>query len=108
MPIFMTKFSYTYDAWQKLAKHPEDRSIPVKALFEGLGGRLIGMYYMMGDSDGIIISEMPDAKTAATAIVAAGLAGHTRKLETTQLFSIQEGLEILGGAGKIAYPAPKG
>ena len=51
MPTFMTNFVYTGESWQKLAKKPEDRSVPVKALMEKLGGRLISMYYMAGDYD---------------------------------------------------------
>ena len=49
MPTFMTNFVYTGESWQKLASRPEDRSVPVKALMEKLGGRLISMYYMAGD-----------------------------------------------------------
>jgi len=108
MPTYLTQFVYTGEAWQKLAKNPEDRSAPVKALMESLGGRLIGMYYMMGDYDGFIIYELPDAKTAGTAVITAGLAGHIRTLKTSQLFTVAEGMEILGHAGKLAYPAPKG
>ncbi len=108
MPTFMTQFSYTQKAWQDLAKNPEDRSAPVKKLLEGLGGRLIALYYAMGDYDGVLIFEAPDAATAATGILAAGMAGHLRTLKTTQLFSIDEGISILGKVGGIAFPAPKG
>lgn len=108
MPLFITKFSYTHQAWQNLAKNPEDRSVPLSKLFESLGGRLIGMYYMLGDCDGFVIYEMPDAKTAATGIVATGLAGHVSRLETNQLFSVQEGIEILGRAGKVSLAPPRG
>jgi len=108
VPTFFTTFDYTAEGWQKLAKHPEDRSIPVKALMEKLGGRLVSMYYMAGEHDGFIIYEAPDAKVAATAIVAAGLAGHIRSLKTSQLYTVAEAVEVLGNAGKLHYPAPKG
>jgi uncharacterized protein with GYD domain len=108
MPTYMTSFDYTHEGWQKLAKNPEDRSAPVKALMEKLGGRLVSMYYMAGDHDGFIIYEAPDAKVAATAIVAAGLAGHIRTLKTSQLYTVQEAMEVMGNAGRLAYPAPKG
>ncbi|WP_309678933.1 GYD domain-containing protein [Polaromonas sp.] len=108
MPTYMTSFVYNGEGWQKLAKNPEDRSIPVKALMEKLGGRLISMYYMAGDYDGFIIYEAPDAKVAATAVVAVGLAGHIRTLKTSQLYTVAEATEVMGNAGKLAYPAPKG
>lgn len=108
MPTYMTNFVYTGEGWQKLAKNPEDRSVPVKALMKKLGGRLISMYYMAGDYDGFIIYEAPDAQVAATAIIAAGLAGHIRSLKTSQLYTVAEAMEAVGNAGKLAYPAPKG
>jgi hypothetical protein len=40
MPLYVTQYSLTTEAWAALAKNPEDRSIPVKALFEKIGGRL--------------------------------------------------------------------
>ena len=108
MPTFMTSFAYTAEGWQKLAKNPEDRSVPVKALMKKLGGRLISMYYMAGDHDGFIIYELPDNNVAATAIIAAGLAGHIRSLKTAPLFTIAEAVEAIGNAGKLVYPPPKG
>lgn len=105
MPRYLTQFVYSGEAWQKLAKNPEDRSAPVKALMEGLGGRLIGMYYMMGDYDGFILYEVPGAKAAAAGVITAGLAGHIRTLKTSRLFTVAEGMEILAQAGKLAYPA---
>jgi len=108
MPTFMTSFVYHGESWKKLAKNPEDRSFPVKALMEKLGGRLVSMYYMAGDYDGLIIYELPDAKVAATAIIAIGLAGHIRALKTSQLYTVTESIEVLGNAGKLAYPAPQG
>lgn len=108
MPTFMTKFSYTRETWQKLVQHPEDRSIPLRTLMEGLGGRLIGMYFSMGEGDGLLISEMPDAQAVTTAMLAARLPGHVARLETTQLFTVSEALEIMGKAGRIAFQVPKG
>ncbi|HEY2257111.1 MAG TPA: GYD domain-containing protein [Variovorax sp.] len=108
MPTYLTNFSYTTEGWQKLAKNPEDRSVPVKALMEKLGGKLLSMYYMAGDYDGFIVYEAPDAKVVATAIVATELAGHLRTVKTSQLFTVPEFMEVLGNAGKVAFPAPKG
>ncbi len=108
MPTFMSNFSYTVEAWQKLSKNPEDRSVPVAALAEKLGGKLISMYYMAGDYDGVIIFEVPDAKAAATISIAAELAGHVKTIKTSQLYTTAEAMEAMGSAGKLAFPGPKG
>jgi uncharacterized protein with GYD domain len=108
MPTYMSNFSYTVEAWQKLCKTPEDRSVPIAALTEKLGGKLISLYYMAGDYDGVIIFEAPDAKAAATVSIAAELAGHVKSIKTSQLYTVAEAMEAMGNAGKLAFPAPKG
>jgi uncharacterized protein with GYD domain len=108
MPAFISNFSYTVEAWQKLCKAPEDRSVPIAALAEKLGGKLISMYYMAGDYDGIVIFEAPDAKAAATFSIAAELAGHVKTLKTSQLYTVAEAMEAMGKAAKLGLPAPKG
>ena len=108
MSLYMTQFSYTPEAWAALAKNPEDRSIPVKALFEKLGGRMIGMYYCFGEYDGVIIGEVPDNVTQMAAALAGISPGHVKAIKTTVLFSISEALEGLNKSGAIAYPGPKG
>ena len=40
--------------------------------------------------------------------IAAGLAGHIRSLKTSQLYTVAETMEVVGSAGKLAFPAPKG
>jgi uncharacterized protein with GYD domain len=106
MPLYMTQFSYTTEAWAALAKNPQDRSVPVKALFEKIGGRLIGMYYCYGEYDGVIISECPDNASQAGATIAAVLPGHVRSIKTTVLFSVAEAMQAMKRAGTISYSGP--
>lgn len=44
MPLYMTQFAYTPEAWAALVDNPEDRSAPVRELTEAMGGRVIGWY----------------------------------------------------------------
>ena len=108
MALYMTQFSYTAEAWAALMKKPEDRSVPLKALCEKLGGRLIGMYYCFGEYDGVAIIEAPDNSAQMTALLAVIAPGHLKATKTTVLFTVQEALQVLTKAGGITYPAPKG
>lgn len=108
MPTYMTQFTYTGEAWMNLMKNPEDRSAPAAKLLESLGGKLIGHYYMTGDHDGVIIYEAPDAKVAATGLMAAAKAGHMQALKTSQLYTMGEVIEIIGEANKLSFAGPKG
>ena len=49
MPLYMTQFAYTPEAWATLSDNPEDRSVAVRDLLETQGGRLIGWYLSFGE-----------------------------------------------------------
>jgi uncharacterized protein with GYD domain len=108
MTVYMTQFSYTAEASAALAENPEDRSVPVKALAESVGGRLIGLWYSFGEYDGFIFFEAPDTVAAATAVVAAGLGGQLKGTKTTVLLTVDEAMSAMGRAGKLVYKAPEG
>ena len=105
---FMVQASYTPESWAKMAKNPEDRTAPVKALLEKVGGRLIDMYYCFGEYDVIVICEAPDETTSAGAVLASFAAGHLKASKTTILLTVEQAMEAMGKAGTIIYPAPKG
>ena len=109
MAVYMTQWSYTPQAWANLAKNPENREAPLKALIEEkLGGRLISMYYCFGEYDGIAIYEQADETTAMAGVLAAIAPGHLKATKTTALLTVKQAMDAMGKAGAIAYPAPKG
>jgi uncharacterized protein with GYD domain len=106
MPLYMTQFAYTPEAWAALVDNPEDRSVPVRQLAESMGGRLVGWYLSLGEYDGLLIFEAPDDATAGAAVLAAVRPGHLRATKTTRLFTAEEGMEIMRRAGGTAFQAP--
>jgi uncharacterized protein with GYD domain len=44
VPLFLTKFSMTPEAWAKMIKEPEDRRESVGRLLEAAGGKLHGYW----------------------------------------------------------------
>ena len=106
MPLYMTQFAYTPEAWAALVDNPEDRSAPVREVVENMGGRLIGWYLSMGEYDGLLIYEASDAASAGAAILAAARRGHLRATKTTPLFSADESVEIMRRAGGTSFRAP--
>jgi uncharacterized protein with GYD domain len=108
MPLYMTQFSYTPEAWAALVKNPEDRSIPVKALLEKFGGKLIGLYYTFGEYDGLIISEGPDNNASMSSLLVSLSAGHVRALKTSPIFSSTEALQNMKNAGITTLKPPRG
>ena len=107
MPIYMTHFAYTSDAWASLAKNPQNREKVFRELIEKLGGRLVAFYYAFGEYDGVFITEMPDEATLAAALLAAISAGHTKAIKTTVLLSTEQAMEAMRKAGTQSYQAPR-
>ena len=106
MPLYMSQFSYTPEAWAALTQNPEDRSEPLRRLLESMGGRLVSMHYSFGDYDGLIILEAPDEKTAAAGILSAVSAGHVKDIKTNPLLTIEDAMEVFRRAGEATYRAP--
>jgi uncharacterized protein with GYD domain len=106
MPLYMSQFAYTSEALAALAQNPEDRSEPIRALAENLGGRLVSYYNTFGEYDGVAIFEAPDEGTAAAVAIAAISPGHLRSFKTTLLLSAEEGVEAMRRAGRVTFRRP--
>ncbi len=106
MPLYMSQFSYTAEAWAALAQNPEDRSEVLRGLAEGMGGRLLSFHYSFGDYDGVIVLEAPDEKAAAAMILTAVSAGHIKSIKTTTLLTVEDAMEVFRRAGEATYRAP--
>jgi uncharacterized protein with GYD domain len=106
MPLYMTQFAYTPEAWAALVDNPEDRSAAVRELTERLGGRLVSWYLSFGEYDGLTIYEAPDNATAGAAALVAASRGHLRAVKTTPLFTAEESMEVMRRARETSFRAP--
>ena len=106
MPMYLTRFSYTPEAWARLAMNPEDRRNAARTYIESVGGRLHGFWYAFGAHDGYTLWEAPDDVSMAAVALAIGSGGAVTSLETTVLLSVEETLEALRRAGQVQYRAP--
>jgi uncharacterized protein with GYD domain len=106
MPVYMFQFTYSPEAWAALVRKPEDRTAAVEALTKSVGGRLVSLFYHMGDYDGTAIIEAPDDMAANAAVMASVASGAIRSSRTTRLYSPKELVEVLGKAGKMSFRAP--
>jgi uncharacterized protein with GYD domain len=107
MPLYMTHFAYTPEAWAALAKNPQNREDVLRALIEKFGGRLVSFYYCFGEYDGVFISEMPDETTITAAVLAAISPGHVKAVKTTVLLTTEQTMEAMRKAGGQTYQGPK-
>ena len=108
MPLYMTQFAYTPEAWAALTRKPEDRSDPLRGLLERLGGHLHSFYYSFGEFDGVFIFEAPDETVVTAAVMAATSAGHIKAVKTTTLVPMERALDAMRKAGTLTYQPPTG
>ncbi|HYN06665.1 MAG TPA: GYD domain-containing protein [Vicinamibacterales bacterium] len=104
MPKYLVRASYTTEGAKGLIKDGgSGRRAAAQKLIESVGGSIESFYYVLGDTDVIIIADLPDATTAAAVSVTVAAGGGVR-LSTTPLLTIQE----MDAACKkqMAYRAP--
>ena len=108
MPRFITFFSYTGESAKAMIERPSDRSAATKALVESLGGTQEAFYWMQGQHDGFLITNLPDGVTAAALVAAVGATGAGARLQTHQIFDQDEQAAILKHAdtARQAYKPP--
>ena len=106
MPLYLTRFSYTPETWDRLIKKPEDRRAAAQQYIESVGGKMHGFWYAFGDHDGYNLWEAPDNVSMAAVAVAIGAGGALSSIQTTVLLTVEETLAALEKARSIKYKPP--
>jgi uncharacterized protein with GYD domain len=106
MPVYMTQFAYTPEAWAALIRNPEDRSRVLGDHLEKVGGKLLCFYYAFSEYDGVAIFEAPDETAAAAALLAVVAPGHDRSIKTTALLTVEQAMEGMRQASGLKYRPP--
>jgi uncharacterized protein with GYD domain len=105
---YVTFFSYTGEAWERMIKRPGNRANAARELIEEIGGKMEAFYWMLGGWDGLIIYQVPDVASAAALAGRVISSDLLRGISTHQLLSSDEGHEALlkAKAAAGAYQPP--
>jgi uncharacterized protein with GYD domain len=108
MAKYVSLFSYSSEAIKGMIDHPSDRAAAAKGLVEALGGPLEAFYWMQGQHDGLLISELPESVNGAALTAAVAASGAISHGETHQLFDHDQQASIVSLAGSAlnAYTPP--
>lgn len=106
MAFYLTRFSYTPQAWATLVKNPEDRRPAATKYIESVGGKLHGFWYAFGDQDGYCLWEAQDNVSMAAAAIALSAGGALSSFHTTVLLTVEETVAAMRKAASIRYRAP--
>src|SRR5438046_9809164 len=110
MPLFVTQGRVQREYIKGGLAKPEDRHAAISRLCEQAGGKLVSLYFTLGQYDFLVISEMPDAKAASVLAFVATGGGGIEGSGATQAFTAAEAGARLAAAGRNGspYDAPAG
>jgi uncharacterized protein with GYD domain len=106
MSTYLVQGCYTSESIAALVKKPEDRSVAVRELVEGLGGKFEGFWLASGEYDFVGIVQFPDLQTAAAFALAAAAGGGVHNFQTTPLLTWTEGMDAFKKARGAKYRPP--
>ena len=95
MPAYVTLFNFTEQGIRNIKDSPNRAKAAAEAL-KGLGGRFIGIWWLVGQYDGVVIVEVPDDATLARFLMATGMQGNIRTT-TMRAIGEEEIATIIGG-----------
>jgi uncharacterized protein with GYD domain len=96
MPAYVTLFNFTEQGIRNIKESPSRAKAASKAL-EGLGGRFIGIWWLLGQYDGIVVFEAPNDEVVAQFLMATGMQGNIKTL-TMRAFGEESIANLTGGA----------
>jgi uncharacterized protein with GYD domain len=86
MPKYLLAVSYTADGAKGVLKDGgTKRREAARAAVQSVGGSLEGMYFAFGDSDAIVIADMPDQASVIAASLALNASGAVTSRTTVLL-----------------------
>lgn len=95
MPAYVTLFNWTEQGIRDV-KETGKRIQTGREAWEKSGGHLIGIWWTLGQYDGVIIHEAPDDETATRLLIQTGLQGNIRTT-TMRAFGEEEIGRIVQG-----------
>jgi uncharacterized protein with GYD domain len=90
MPKYLVQGSYTVEGARGLRNDGGTKRRQVaEALLKEAGGKLEGFYFTFGETDFVIIAELPDNASSVALSLAANSSGGTQ-VKTTPLVTVEE------------------
>ncbi len=106
MSHYLIEGSYTGASAKAMVASPADRSVQAKSLVESLGGTFHHFFFVLGDSDFMLLCEAPDETVVMAMSLAAGASGSFSKIKTTKLITAAEAQQAMTKAKSAKYSAP--
>ena len=105
MPLYLGRFKYSAEAIKAMIENPQDRGAVAATTAESLGCKLHGIWWALGDRDGVFLLEAPDNATVVALSMAVGASGQI-STENTALLDMNEAQEAMRKAAGATFRPP--
>jgi uncharacterized protein with GYD domain len=102
MPKYITYMSYSSGSLARMITEPGDRHRALERVIAALGGSLESVYWQLETEDSLTIADLPDSVCAGALNAAIAKTGAFKNVETHELMTQKQMLDILALARDAA------
>ena len=106
MPRYMIQETPTPQVAAALLQNPEDRTEPVRRIFEAVGGSLERYYVSFAEMTVFLIVDIPDQASLDAIMMAIFAGGGLTSIRAMPIMTASESVEVFKKAANIAYQPP--
>lgn len=105
MPLYLGRFKYSAEAIKAMVENPQDRSAAAAEAAESVGCKLQGIWWALGDRDGVFLVDAPDNVAVVALSMAVGASGQI-STDNTVLLDMNEAQEAMRRAAAATFRPP--
>ena len=105
MPLYLGRFKYSAEAIRAMIDDPQDRSAAAEQAAASLGCKLQGIWWSLGERDGVFLLEAPDTIAVVALSMAVGATGQI-STETIPLLDMNEAQDAMRRAAGAKFQPP--
>jgi uncharacterized protein with GYD domain len=100
---YVSFFKYSSAAMKAMTETPQDRSVGVRKLAEGVGGKVDNIYFLPfgGEYDGFVIWDLPDEQAAGATYMTTQATGNFDRLHVMPLMNAEQYKAVMEKAKQI-------
>jgi uncharacterized protein with GYD domain len=105
VPLYLGRFKYSAEAMKAMIENPHDRGAVAAEAAESLGCKLHGIWWALGEHDGVFLLEAPDNVAVVALAMAVGASGRI-STESTPLLEMSQAQEAMRRAATATFRPP--
>lgn len=106
MAYYLLQANYATASIKAMVDKPQDRAAQAQKLIESAGGKQHHFFFALGESDFVILCEMPDDIAVTALSMAVGASSAIHGFKTTKLLTAADAMAAMSKAQSIKYSPP--